>query len=68
MLGTLSAAGGVVKRFEKIRFPPNVDNFVETMCTVASWFVDQKWAADPATAEPVWKPVKQWSDLISLAI
>jgi hypothetical protein len=68
VLGTLSAAEGVVKRFEKIRFPPNVDNFVETMCTVPWWFVDQKWAADRTTAEPMWKPVRQWSDLISLAI
>jgi hypothetical protein len=41
VLGTLSAAGAAVKRFEKIHFPPNVDNFVETMCTVRSCFVDQ---------------------------
>lgn len=68
MLGTLSAAGGVVKRFEKIRFPPNVDNFVETMCTVPCWFVDQKWAVDQARAQPMWKPVRHWSVLISLAI
>jgi hypothetical protein len=41
VLGTLSAAGALVKRFEKIRFPPNVDNCVETMCTVPICFVDQ---------------------------
>ena len=39
MLGTLSAASAAVKRFQKIRFPPNVDNCVETMCTVRSRFV-----------------------------
>jgi hypothetical protein len=41
VLGTLSAARALVKRFEKIRFPPNVDNCVETMCTVRICFVDQ---------------------------
>ena len=42
-LGTLSAARAAVKRFEKIRFPPNVDNCVETMCTVRSRFVAGSW-------------------------
>jgi len=41
---------------------------VETMCTVPCWFVDQKWAVDQATAQPMWKPVRHWSVLISLAI
>ena len=41
MLGTLSAAEAPVKRFGKFHFPPNVDNRVETMCTVGCCFVDQ---------------------------
>jgi hypothetical protein len=41
VLGTLSAAEAPVKRFRKFHFPPNVDNRVETMCTVGCCFVDQ---------------------------
>ena len=41
MLGTLSAARAAVKRFREIHFPPNVDKFVETMCTDRGCFVDR---------------------------
>jgi hypothetical protein len=57
VLGTLSAAGALVKRFEKIRFPPNVDNCVETMCTV-HLLCGPESPSDPATLEPMWKPLR----------
>jgi len=72
VLGTLSAAGAAVKRFEKFHFPPNVDNGVETMCIAPSCFVDQSRESDHHTAELVWKPCgnlyEHWSDLFCLAI
>lgn len=58
MLGTLSAAEAPVKRFRKFHFPPNVDNRVETMCTVGCCFVDQKSRSDHCTVEAMWKPVR----------
>jgi hypothetical protein len=58
VLGTLSAPAGRVKRFCQIHFPPNVDNCVETMCTVGCCFVDQKSRSDHCTGEAMWKPVR----------
>jgi hypothetical protein len=41
VVGTLSVPITAVKRFWRIRFPPNVDESVDTMCIVPGCFVDQ---------------------------
>jgi hypothetical protein len=68
VLGTLSAARAAVKPFWEIHFPPNVDKFVETMCTDRRCFVDQSRDRITVRREAVWKPLQHWSHLICLAI
>jgi hypothetical protein len=45
VLGTLSAAVAVVKRFWQAPFPLNVDNHVQTMCIVPGLLVDHSHLA-----------------------
>ena len=68
MLGTLSAAEAAVKRFEKIHFPPNVDNGVDTMCTALDCFVDRSRERILPERELCGNLFDHWSYLVSRTI